>query len=298
MIINKAALEGIQTTFKAIALRTFESAPKADLGGIVLDMPMSTGKLELDWVAGLGKMREWLGDRQARDLVAGNYSMTSKHYEHTVSVNRDAIEDDNLGQYGPQIRLISAGAIRFMDEVALGVLDNNATCWDGQPLVDDSHPAFGPYAAFDNKVTTTLTGDATGYANVLAAMDMMRAFADSEGRNLGLSAKALVVPLGLERIADYLVNNPVKPGTTNELNQLRTLKVVALPLADATHWYIVDTAADVAPVIRGIRKAPEFNSVTDPNDSSVFKSNEFLYGVDARLGAVPGFPQAIVGSIQ
>lgn len=298
MIISKASLEGIQTNFKVIAMQSFENAPRQDLTGVVDDFPMTTGKLSLAWVAVLGKMREWLGDRQVRDIVAKNYDVTPRHFEHTIGVSRDDIEDDNLGQYAPQIRKISVGAVRFLDDMVGELFDANSACYDGQPLVDDSHPAFGPYAAFDNKAGTTgLTADATGYAAILAALNMMLTFKDAEGRSLGLSADTLVVPSSYQLIADTLVKSPFKIGTTSDYNALSGLKTVVLQ-ASATHnWGVVDSKSLVAPLVRAIRKQPEFVAAENPTDTWVFKTNQFLYGVDARLETVPGFPQAIVAAL-
>jgi phage major head subunit gpT-like protein len=294
-IIGKAALANAQTAYRAIVMETFENSPRADLSGIVLDVPMATGTVDLSWVAALGKMREWLGERQVRDVVAKNFTLTPKHYEHTIGMKQDDIDDDTLNQYGPQIRLIAAGALRELDAAASGVLDSNSACYDGQPLIDDSHPAFGPYAAFDNKNGTgALSADATGYGYVLTGMGMMAGFADAEGRSLGLSAKALVVPNALRYVAQALVESPFKVGTTSDYNALSGLKVVVLPgLTDATNWYLVDTDALVPPVIRGIRKMPEYKE----DDTSLFKTGEVFFGVDGRWGVMPGFPQAIVGSI-
>jgi phage major head subunit gpT-like protein len=298
MIVNKESLQGIQTSFRTIFMQTFEKAAPMDLTGVVDDFPMSTGRLELAWCAVLGKMREWLGDRQARDIVAKNYAVVARHFEHTVEVDRDDIEDDNMGQYGPQIRKITIRGARFPDRMVADAITANATCWDGQPLVDDSHPAFGPYAAFDNKITTALSADSTGYAAVITALGMMSGFKDAEGDNLGLSGKALVVPNELQYVARALINSPFKIGTTSDFNELAHLKLIVLPLSDATNWYVVDTDAEVAPFIRGRRKELEFNAVDDPNDSRVFSSRKFQYGIDGRWEVVPGFPQAIVGSIQ
>lgn len=298
MIINKAALDGIQTNFRVIAMQSFTDAKPMDLAGIVDDMPITGSKLDLSWIATLGRMREWLGSRQVRDVVAKNFGIIPRHYEHTVGVDRDDIEDDNLGQYGPQISKISVGAVRFFDEKAAEALDSNPICYDGQPLVDDSHPVFGPYAAFDNKGTTALTADATGYAAVLAALTAMAGFSDAEGRNLGLTGDTLVVPSALQFVANALVKSQYKVGTTSEYNELSGLRVVVLPfLSSAKNWYVVDSKSLVAPLIRGRRKEPEFNAVDDPNDSFVFSNKKFLYGVDARLECAAGFPQAIYGSI-
>jgi phage major head subunit gpT-like protein len=294
-VIGRASLAAAQTAYRAIVMQTFDNTPRDDLSGIVLDVPMTTKTVDLSWVAALGKMREWLGERQVRDVVAKDFTMTAKHYEHTIGMNQDDIDDDTLAQYAPQIRLIAAGALKELDAAASYVLDANSTCYDGQPLIDNSHPAFGPYAAFDNlNGTTALTADATGYGLVLTGMGMMAAFADAEGRNLGLSAKALVVPNALRYIADQLIKAPFKPGTSSDPNQLQGLKLSVLPgLTDATNWYLVDTDAQVPPVIRGIRKMPEYKE----DQTSLFKTNEVFFGVDGRWAISPGFPQAIVGAI-
>lgn len=297
-VINRASLSAIQTSMKAIFLQTFEKTQTMDLTGIVEDFPMTTGRLELSWVAALGKMREWLGPRQIRDFVAGNYAVVARHFEHTVGIDRDEIEDDTAGQYGPALAKIVARGKRFPDVMVADALVANATCWDGQPLIDDSHPAFGPYAAFDNKNgTTALTADAAGYALVLTGMGMMAGFKDVEGDNLSLSAKALVVPNELQYVGRALINSQYKIGTTADFNELSHLKLVVLPLSDATNWFLVDSDAEVAPFIRGRRKELEYVGVDNPTDSEVMMTRKFKYGVDGRWEVVPGFPQAIVGAI-
>jgi len=294
-VIGKANLAAAQTAYRAIVMQTLNDAPRDDLTGVVMDVPMTTKTVDLSWVATLGKMREWIGERHIRDLVAKNFTMTAKHYEHTIGMSQDDIDDDTLNQYAPQIRLIAAGALKELDAAVTYVLDNNSTCYDGQPLIDNTHPAFGPYAAFDNlEGTTALTADATGYGHVLTAMGMMAGFEDAEGRNLGLSAKALVVPNALRYIADQLIKAPFKPGTTSDPNQLQSLKPIILAGAtDDTNWYVVDTAAQVPPVVRGIRKMPEYKE----DVTSLFKTNEVFFGVDGRWTVSAGFPQAIVGAI-
>ena len=129
-------------------------------------------------------------------------------------------------------------------------------------------------------------------------MNTMRGFKDAEGRSLGLNPDTLIVPVELQAVAETLVKSQFKVGTTSDYNALSGLTIVVMPLSDATNWYVVDSKARVKPLVRGIRKQPEFDSAVDPTDSRVFLSKQFLYGVDARFDVVPGFPQAIVGSIQ
>ncbi|WP_439471334.1 Mu-like prophage major head subunit gpT family protein [Brevundimonas sp.] len=50
-------------------------------------------------------------------------------------------------------------------------------------------------------------------------------------------------------------------------------------------WYLVDLSKPLKPVLYQKRKAPTFAMVTDPEDSHVFKTGEFLMGSEARGGA-------------
>ena len=50
-------------------------------------------------------------------------------------------------------------------------------------------------------------------------------------------------------------------------------------------WFLVDLSKPLKPVLYQTRKAPSFAMVTDPEDSHVFKTGEFLMGSEARGGA-------------
>ena len=51
----------------------------------------------------LGNMpgvREWLGDRQFRELRAANFTITNKHWEDSLLIKKTDIADDRMGMYG------------------------------------------------------------------------------------------------------------------------------------------------------------------------------------------------------
>lgn len=50
-------------------------------------------------------------------------------------------------------------------------------------------------------------------------------------------------------------------------------------------WYLVDLSKPFKPVLYQKRQAPEFAMVTDPEDSHVFKTGEYLMGGEARGAA-------------
>ncbi|MGH7027373.1 Mu-like prophage major head subunit gpT family protein [Brevundimonas sp.] len=50
-------------------------------------------------------------------------------------------------------------------------------------------------------------------------------------------------------------------------------------------WYLVDLSKALKPILYQARKAPSFAMVTDPEDSHVFKTGEYLMGGEARGAA-------------
>ena len=87
-------------------------------------------------------MREWIGDRQLNNMAAHGYSITNKHWESTVTVNRDHIEDDQLGIYAPMMQEIGHASKLHPDKMVYPLLKLGFAdlCYDGQPFFDTEHP--------------------------------------------------------------------------------------------------------------------------------------------------------------
>lgn len=63
-------------------------------------------------------------------------------------------------------------------------------------------------------------------------------------------------------------------------------------------WYVMDLSRALKPMIFQRRRPYHFRSMTDLNSPEVFKTDKFLFGVDARVSAGPGLWQLIVRSQQ
>lgn len=61
-------------------------------------------------------------------------------------------------------------------------------------------------------------------------------------------------------------------------------------------WYVMDLSRTVRPLIFQNRRDYQFRALTDLNDSRVFLTDKFMFGVDARVNAGPGLWQLIVRS--
>jgi phage major head subunit gpT-like protein len=141
MIVNQAALSGIYKSFSTVFSEAFAGAKT--LWDIVAMAAPSTGRsVDYKWLGAMPMMREWLGDRVLNDLNAFHYELVNKDYEATVSVDRNDIEDDQIGVYRPMIQGLAAAAAQHPDVLVFSLLKAgfSTTCFDGQYFFDSDHP--------------------------------------------------------------------------------------------------------------------------------------------------------------
>lgn len=54
------------------------------------------------WLSAMPQMREWLGERFVRRVMASDHAIKNRKFESTITVRREAIEDDRLGARTPR----------------------------------------------------------------------------------------------------------------------------------------------------------------------------------------------------
>ena len=141
MIVTSATLAAIRTGFN----KKFEDAKtKAEpmFGAVATTVPSTTKSNTYGWLGQWPGFREWIGDRVLNSLKEHGYTVTNKDFESTVEVDRNDIEDDNLGVYGPMMEEMGYAAAVFPDELVFPLLKSGFTniCYDGQYFFDTDHP--------------------------------------------------------------------------------------------------------------------------------------------------------------
>lgn len=154
MIINSGNL--------AILFRSFNTAFQKGFAGVkstweqIATLVPSGGEQEdYGWLGDIPGLREWIGDRQIRNLSNADYSIKNKKYESTVGVPRPKIEDDKYGIYAPMMEMMGNGAASHPDVLIFGLLALAfaTKCYDGQYFIDSDHPvkqADGSTASVSN----------------------------------------------------------------------------------------------------------------------------------------------------
>ena len=96
------------------------------------------------WLGKFPSLRKWVGDRVINSMAAHGYAITNEDYESTVGVDRNDIEDDQLGIYAPLFAEMGRAAGVHPDEQVFAVLAAGFTtaCYDGQYFFDTDHPVY------------------------------------------------------------------------------------------------------------------------------------------------------------
>ena len=141
MIRNNANLRTLGTSFSALfSAGLGMAAPQWD--EVATTVPSNTGQNEYGWLGEIEGMREWVGDRQLKDMSTSSYVIKNRKFETTIEVKGDDIDDDNVGIYSFRFRNLGRAAAAHPNELVFGALKAgfNTNCYDGQFFFDTDHP--------------------------------------------------------------------------------------------------------------------------------------------------------------
>lgn len=141
MILNATTLSTLTTGFKASFQEGFRTT-ETYWQRIATMVPSSTKTENYAWLGQFPRLREWIGDRQVKNLSQSAYTITNRKFESTVAVKRDDIEDDQYGVYSPLMKEMGFSAATHPDELVFELLAAGFTteCYDGQYFFDSDHP--------------------------------------------------------------------------------------------------------------------------------------------------------------
>ena len=142
-MITPALLQSLFTGFK----KNFEDAKgeaPAQYTKIATVIKSTTKSNTYGWLGKFPSLRKWVGDRVIESMKAHGYQIVNEDFEATVAVDRNDIEDDELGIYAPLFQEMGLAAGIHPDELCFGLLGAGFTtpCYDGQYFFDTDHPVY------------------------------------------------------------------------------------------------------------------------------------------------------------
>lgn len=283
MRITTAALQALRVSFETRFNDAYQVATPL-WNRVATEVPSTTKENTYGWLLKMLRMREWLGERVFQNLAEASYTITNRNFEGSVAVDRNDIQDDNLGVYNMQFDQLGQAARMYPDDLIFDLLRTGQAnlCFDGQFFFDTDHPvstvdgSLGTYANY-------ATGRALTAANYEVTRAEMMAFRGDDGQSLEVMPNLLVVPPQLEGVGRRILNAElINNGETNVWRGSAELLVVPKLASQPTAWYLLDVSRPIRPFVFQNRQNPEFVSKDDPTDDNVFMRRQFVYGVDAR----------------
>lgn len=299
MILTNQNLVQLGRAFKAISMAQLELA-KPRWQRIAMLVPSSTGQNDYAWLNSIPGMREWIGERQINNLSSAGYSIRNRDFELTVAVDRNNIQDDNLGIYTPMFQQLGYSVAYSPDELVFTLLKNafSELCYDGKPFFAGNHRV-------GRKNVSNVSNKKLTRAELRGAIAQMQSLTNDEGRPLrvfqldGGSRKPLlcVGPTNRANALEIVGVQTLPSGGANPDYNAVEIEVIPELVGDAADfWFLLDVSMPVRPLILQRRKEPEFVAKDDARDENAFAKKEFVYGFDDRKAAGFGFWQLAFGS--
>ena len=145
MIINQEALARLYTGFTAVFNAAFQDT-QTWYEQVAMTVPANTRIMDYKFLLDFPMVREWIGDRQISSLEPQAYQVESKDWEATIEVDRNDIEDDQLGLYNPIISALAQEARKQPERLIADLLNGGFTtaCYDGRDFFALDHPVGPP----------------------------------------------------------------------------------------------------------------------------------------------------------
>lgn len=297
MIITTASLDALRIQFE-LRFGEVYGATEPWWPKLATEIPSNAKSNIYGWVAQTTLLREWIGSRQAVNLSEHGYTLVNKSYEGTVELDRDEIEDDNLGLFtAVTIPQLAQAAKKHTDQLIKTVLQSNAgagpLAFDGLNLFHNAHLTYDAAAStYDNLFTLALTAD-----NFNTNWAAMASYTGEDGQPLGITPNLLVVPPQLKRTALEIMNasmvarvaqnvaaneNVSVTSIDNVLKGWAEVLVIPEFANDPTRWYLLDVSKPMKPLVFQNRRPDQFVTRVAATDPKVFDQKKYTYGVDNR----------------
>src|SRR5579885_3189837 len=185
-------LAALYTRYSKVFEDSFLAATRVnDYKRLATVLKSNTLTESLNWLGTVPQMRLWV-DTRVHQAIAPTftYSITNNHYEATIDVDRDTLEDDQYDFIQPRISQLAMEAGRYPWVLAINAITANGTAYDGQSFFSASH-AEQASGTQSNLVTATGQTVAAIQTDLNSAITAMKGFKDNQGRPMYLGQDGL-----------------------------------------------------------------------------------------------------------
>ena len=288
-LVNPVTLEkGLRAEFvKALAA----AENTTDYLPALLQVSSTSVSENYGWLGDVPELTEWKDERKLKGILDYNYQIKNKDYEATLQVDKNTIEDDQLGTVKPRIAELAVRAKQHPRKLFLEALVKGSTelAYDGQTFFSTSH-----VMGMSGTMSNILTGTGVGFDQISADLDsaimMMSLYKDDQGapfaEDIDDSGIMIIAPSQLRPVMNRVFNSQtLANGATNpQFGRIASARIIySSRLTDVNDWYILNVSQGMKPFIQQNRQAARFGALEATSDRG-FMSKRYLYGVDYRIG--------------
>lgn len=289
MIIDVKNLTDLATGYKTSFNKAMAESPsikKLEAFSFLFMKEKSTGASEkFGFVVDTAAWREWVGEREYKNLKVEVIEVVNKHFEKSYSLKATDIEDDKQNMLLPAVKVAGSDWPKVMMSLVFDVINSNPKIYDGLNLF--AAHKYGE-EVINNAGVKKLT--ATSYE---AAVVLMSDWKAANGSNLGVAPTHLMVAPNLRAIGFGIVSSEKLDGNKNNPNYQHS-ELVVCPDLPADHWCLVDSSGAMKPVMLQERKTPNPSMDTDP--VMVIREGKMVFMADGRGAAGGTVPHLIYRS--
>jgi len=282
----------------AAFIKAFNNAENpADVMPFIMETSSDSDKEDYGWLGQAPSMSEWIDERQLKTLNQFEYEIPNKDYEGTLSVDRNALKDDKLGNVVIRINDLARKARIHPRKLFIETIESGEVelCYDGQPFFSASHQDSAESGVQSNLQTGTGVSLAQIKADLDVAEASMLSYKDDTGEpwNEGEVKMGIVCHPQLKRKFEELntlgqINNSDN-GMKGRISQI----TYSSRLSDVNDYYVSDISEGMKAVIMQKRQDPVFNALEGDSENG-FMRKKYHYGIDYRVGFGFGLWQKMI----
>jgi phage major head subunit gpT-like protein len=286
-IKNSVVLEkALRTEF----MKSFENGENpADVMSMIMETQSTSSSEKYGWLGNVPQMSEWKDSRKLSGLLDFDYTIANKHYEGTLQVDRNDIEDDQYGAIKVRIQDLTKRAKTHPRKLFFELLNAGTTglCFDGLPFFSTSHIYFVGNTPQSNLHSGTKVGTYATAAEFILDFNLARAkietLVDEHGEpfNEGELKYKVIASKAMQGVLDTVFGADLINNTTNTMKGMA--EYMTSSRLNGANWYIVETSGNIKPFVKQNRQEPQFAALEATSEGG-FMRKMYSYGVDYRVG--------------
>jgi phage major head subunit gpT-like protein len=229
------------------------------------------------------------------------YELVNGTYRSGIRVDREDLEDDQVGGFPFRIQQMAQVAARNPIKLLMAALVNgeSQTCIDGGNFFSSSHPELGPGPAGYSNIESGTSGTTT--ANIQTQLNaVLTKFGEYLNKNGEpeyemLRRLYIVAPWEIRGAVKEALQATIISNTSNvQFDDITWDVVFSARLTTATKYYVGVQDTAMKGLILQDRRPLEFTAQDMPTDDANFVRDEYRYKVSARHVVGYGDPRRVV----